>query len=408
MKDNLRKNIIWNSIGSTVNACTSLFLLIIVTRINGTKIGGVFTFSYSLACLLQVIITYAGRPYQVTEQNKKIKDSDFFHSRILTTIVTFIIVSLFVLIRGYKLYKILIIFLAVIYRASDGISDCLYAVLQKKELLHKVGKSLLLKGILCIVSFITTDILTKSILVSLIVLNIVNIIICYFYDYRSTLKTGFKIEKPKKENIISILKGGFSVFAFTILIQYLVSAQKYTIDSTLSDEFQTIYGIILMPATVVVLISQFIVQPYLTTISNLIKENKKKELNHLILKMMIYILAFSIASILAAYLIGTQVLSIIYGVKLIKYKIDLTFILIGASLFALSYVLSSVMLALRINYTQLIIYIVVSVFAYFESIYFVNNYKIFGASLAYMLSMILLFIMYTTTYIFIKKGCDKN
>ena len=220
MKDNLRKNIIWNSIGSTVNACTSLFLLIIVTRINGTKIGGVFTFSYSLACLLQVIITYAGRPYQVTEQNKKIKDSDFFHSRILTTIVTFIIVSLFVLIRGYKLYKILIIFLAVIYRASDGISDCLYAVLQKKELLHKVGKSLLLKGILCIVSFITTDILTKNILVSLIVLNIVNIIICYFYDYRSTLKTGFKIEKPKKENITSILKGGFSVFAFTILIQY--------------------------------------------------------------------------------------------------------------------------------------------------------------------------------------------
>ena len=128
-----------------------------------------------------------------------------------------------------------------------------------------------------------------------------------------------------------ILVGGFSVFAFTILIQYLVSAQKYTIDATLEDSFQTIYGIILMPATVIVLISQFIVQPYLTTVNNLIRDNKYQELNSLILKMAFYITLFSIVAIIGAYLLGTQILSIIYGIDLTNYRLPLTFILITQS-----------------------------------------------------------------------------
>ena len=74
---NTKKNFVWNVIGSTFNSFTSLFFLIIVTRIYGGSIAGVFTFAFSFASLMQVIGNYAGRSYHVTELNKDITDSDF-------------------------------------------------------------------------------------------------------------------------------------------------------------------------------------------------------------------------------------------------------------------------------------------------------------------------------------------
>ncbi len=408
MKNNLKKNIIWNSIGSTVNACVSLFLLILVTRINGVEQAGIFTFSYSLACLLQVIISYAGRPFHVTERDSSIKDSDFFYSRLVTAVITFIIAFFYVIFKGYEVYKILIIFLALAYRASDALSDCFYAILQKKDQLYKVGISLLIKGIICTLVFVICDLLTKNLVLSLILMTVINIIICYFYDYLNTAKTKFKFEKPNTDKILIILKKGFSVFAFTILIQYLVGAQKYAIDGVLEEEFQTIFGIILMPATVIVLISQFIVQPYLTKVTDLIKNKKYKELNSLVIRMSLYILLFSAAAVVGAYLLGTQVLSLVYGIELVSYRVPLCLILIGASLFALSYVLSSVMMALRFNTGQLVIYIIVSIFTFFESAYLVKSMQIQGATLAYLISMSVLLVLYIGYYLFLKKGLGKK
>ena len=90
-KNNNKKNIIFNSIGSAVNSFSSLFFLIIVTRLNGINDAGIFTFAFSNACFLQVIGLYAGRAYQVTENNKKISDNDYFYNRIISSLLMIII-----------------------------------------------------------------------------------------------------------------------------------------------------------------------------------------------------------------------------------------------------------------------------------------------------------------------------
>ena len=39
MKNNLKKNVIWNTLGLTFNSFNSLFFLIIINRINGIDDG---------------------------------------------------------------------------------------------------------------------------------------------------------------------------------------------------------------------------------------------------------------------------------------------------------------------------------------------------------------------------------
>ena len=162
--NNFRKNFIWNICGTSLNAFNSLFFLIIVTRINGLENAGIFTLAFSTACILYVIGIYSGRIFQVTE-NGKITDKDYIASKIITTIIMVIISILFVVVKGYSLYKSSIFILLCIYKALEAFSETFYAILQKNEELYKVGKSLFFKSLIAIVLFLVVDSVLKNIII---------------------------------------------------------------------------------------------------------------------------------------------------------------------------------------------------------------------------------------------------
>ena len=106
---NLRKNVIWNIIGSTFSSFNSLLFLIIVTRINGVDMAGIFSFAFSTACLFYIIGIYSGRTFQVTDNNKEINDSDYLNCKIVTCTIMFLVSIIFCMVRGYSFNKFIII-----------------------------------------------------------------------------------------------------------------------------------------------------------------------------------------------------------------------------------------------------------------------------------------------------------
>ena len=136
--NNKIKNFLYNTIGTTSFALTSLIFLIIVTRINGTEDAGVFTFAFSLASLLITIGNYATRTFQVTETNEKFTDFNFIYHRIITCVLMLVIGLIYSIINGYEIYKFSIIIQLVIYRAIESFSEVLYGIMQKNNELYKV------------------------------------------------------------------------------------------------------------------------------------------------------------------------------------------------------------------------------------------------------------------------------
>ena len=166
MKNNLKKNFIWNMIGTTFSSFNSLFFMIIVTRINGVNDAGIFTFAFSTACLFYVIGIYSGRTYQITDNDKKVTDSDYFYAKFLTCLLMLIVSLLFCIIRGYQLEKFMIIMELVLYKLCEAFSESTFAILQKKDELHKVGKSLFMKAICSLILFCIVDYWTRNLILS--------------------------------------------------------------------------------------------------------------------------------------------------------------------------------------------------------------------------------------------------
>ena len=389
------KNFIWNTLGTGFNAFNSLFFMIIVTRANGVDQAGIFTIAFSTACILYAIGLYAGRIYQVTELNKEISDKDFIVSRIITNVLMLVFLVVFCLFKNYNTEKFIIFLLLTIYKALEAFSDVIYGILQKNDKLDIVGKSLFAKSLVSIIIFLLVDLITKNMIISIVSMTIICLLIIFFYDFKKVHKYIDLKSKVNMVNVYGILKNGFFTFAISFLGMYVQNAQKYSIDTYLTDNCQTIFGIIVMPATVIGLVAQFLIHPYLNQILYLYENRDLKTLKKLVLKLISLVIAFGIIATILAYFLGTQVLGLIYGLDLSSYKMGLVIIIISAILYAMGTIYSSVLTTVRETVSQFVIYIIVSVFAAILSNTFTKTWEINGAIIAYLLIMALQSIIYT-------------
>lgn len=397
-KNNMKKDFFWNSIGTAINAFNSLFFMIIVTRINGVDDAGVFTFGFSLACLLYVIGIYSGRIYQVTENNKKITDSDYFYLKIISCILMLIVGIIYSIINKYNLYKFIIILFLTIFKLLEAFSEFSYAIIQKDNKLYKVGKSLFIKSLLSLLLFLIIDFFTENLVLSILTILFSNLIIIFFYDIPNVKSTNFNINKINKDNVKELLTKGFYAFGFSFLTMYIINASKYSMDGLLPSKYQTIFGIILMPATIMSLCAQFIIQPFILKLKNLLNSNLNNFIK-LSLKLSLFMLIFGVLAIIAALILGIPILNLLYGIKLNNYKIELIIIMLGATLYGITIILSNALTTMRFTKNQFNIFLIDSLITLITSRYLIKQFKIFGASLSYLISMLLLLILYIIIFI---------
>ena len=392
--DNEKKNFLWNAVGLSLNTFNSLFFMIIINRINSGKEAGIFTFAFSLVGMLYFIAIFYSRAFQVS--NKKFSNKEYIIHRIINCILTLIISTLFVVICKYSFYKSMIILLITLFRVLEALADVFYGIEQVNGYLYKAGKSMFFKGIISIIVFLIIDIITKDVRLSCFGIIIINLFGILFYDIKNS--KDYIENDIKMSNLISLYKKTLPIFIFSFLNIYLVNSTKYTLDFYDSAEIQNIFGIILMPGTMLSLCCQYILNPYLNKMSDFKKNNNFLDFNKLIAKISSYVILLGILGEIVCYLIGIPLLNFVYNIDLKQYKYLLLIIIIGAICYALVNIFSSALTILERNFIQMIIYIINSIFAFIISIILISNYKIKGAAIGYSIIMLLILITYILCY----------
>lgn len=390
------KTFIWNSLGTGINSFNSLFFLIIVTRINGTETAGIFSLGYATACILYTLAMYSGRLCQVTDVEGKIKDKDYIVTRLFTCILMCLGAGAFLAIKRYSLFKTSVFILLALFRGIEAFADVLYGVMQKNGFLYKCGKSLTAKGILGVLSFLVIDLLTKNIDFACLGLIVINLVFLFIYDYLIVTKD--LIEKPKflKENVISIMKNEFFVFANSFAGIYILNAPKYAIDGFLSESEQAIYGYIMMPASVMTLFTQFIVMPFLGKMKDMYEAKKIDDITKTALKIKLVVILFAGFAVLAAFLLGPEVLGILYGLDLTAYRMNLCVIIASYIFYALSYIDLVTLTTIRHTFVQFVIYMVSMVVAFVGSNLLVRTFNlgINGATFSCTTTLAVQYVLY--------------
>ncbi|OUP58976.1 hypothetical protein B5F14_07770 [Faecalitalea cylindroides] len=399
--NNLKKDYFWNTLGTSLFSFNSLFLMIVVTRLNSLSDAGIFSFAYATAGIINYFALYSGRTYQISNTDEKFTDSLYIVARYLTALFALLITIIFIVINGYSLEKALVIFLLCMVKCFEAISDVYYGILQRNSKLFIAGKSMTYKTLIIIIGFVVIDFLTRNLLTSCFYMLILNIVFLLVYDIRNTNKFSKFIKDFDNFNIFLLLKVSSYTFLFTLIVTIIMNLPRYFIDFFLNDSDQAIYGIISMPATFVMLFSQFIFQPSLVSLTGFYKQNDKKSFNLTVLRISSILIGAMIIILPVAYIFGIPVLEFVYGVELSNYLYYLLLVILGSSFYAVSNVLLNSLIVIHCNREQLFVQVIILLLSLLICYELISNLGIEGGLLSYFSILLLQFIIYFILYRYI-------
>lgn len=399
MINNVKKNYIWNTLGTACVSFLSLILMILVTRINGMEMAGIFSFSFSSACIINIFALYCGRTYQVTDDNKQISESSYVVTRLLTAIGGIVISILFTLINGYSMDKSIIFVSLCSLKCLEAICDVYYGINQKRDNLYIAGKSMVYRTLVSIIVFLAVDKLTDNLLISCIALVVITLLFLLYYDKRNASKETEISYKLNIKEVKKLLKMAGYTCLFSLIVMVAINIPKYAIDYLSTDSVQAIYGIVSMPATFIMLFGQFILQPSLTGLATSFRSNQKKAFNKIVMKISSIIVLSLIVIIPVAYFLGIPVLNIVYGVNLNEYRMLLILIIIGAAFYTISQILLNALITLRCTKEQLYLQLITLVLSIIISMLLVEPYDVYGSVMSYFCILVMQFMFYLVLYI---------
>ena len=402
-KNNMRKNVLWNTIGVFTISLTSFIYSLILVRLCNLNITGIWSYSFALACTTVTLASFGGRTYQVTDVKNEIPTYVYISSRYITVTITIFLTIAFILFKGFDLEKAIIIFLLSLFKYCEELSDVYYGVLQKHDYLYVVGKSMFFKSIINILLFFITILLSKSLLLAVVLILLNNLLFLILYDRRKARK----LEKIEKINKIDYYKKYFKnnliICLILFLSIFLVNCSKYVMGNYLSNEIQGIFNVLLLPATAVSLIGSFIINPILVNISVDFSNNEMKKIKKSSFKIIIVLLVFGLLLMLGGYIFGPILYKIIYNFDLNEYMKEFLIIMLGCTFYTISTILSMIFITLRKLKSQLVYNIILSIAAYILCVWFVKNYGITGGVYSYAITMFIRFIIYLIMLLNVKE-----
>lgn len=347
----------WNSIASVLNSFQSAIILVVISYVTGGNDAGIFVFCYAAANLMMIIGKFGMRQFQVSDINNKYTFSDYLLSRRFTIILMFIISIFYALFSSHgDAEKLFTILLWCGIRGIESYEDVYHGDLQKNGHLDKASMILTFRIFISIIIFCLSyywkkDLIMSSALTFLFSLTLA-IILNSHYKNLYSCTTNANINQVK-----NLLIENASLFLGYFCFMYLSNAPKYSVNGFLSNEMQAIYGYLFMPVFLIGMLCNFILQPLITTYSQLWNQKNIHGLCRLVGLHLGIIFILTAITILGGKFIGIYLLEIFYNVSLQSYSQILYVLLTASGLIAILSYFTTLLTIMRCQNMSLLIYL---------------------------------------------------
>ncbi|EGU64403.1 lipopolysaccharide biosynthesis protein [Streptococcus parasanguinis] len=404
---------IWNLLGNFAAAAVSVLYLLIVSRMQTSEVADQFSLATSIGNLWIIIGQFQVRNYQATDVKSSHPFSAYFYTRLLT--VTMMVISLFPYLwtinYDFTNNSVMIITWIIVYRVADAFSDLFQGYFQQHGRLDIAGKAMVYRYALSVLILLFGLLLSHSMVLTLLALALFNLFFVFSYDYAHFKlfdKLSFRnsFSRNTIDESFKIIRVCFSLFIYGFLLTLVFNEAKLSISGAYAKGIveagaQRDYNILFMPVFFMSLCI-LVVRPLITQMAELWQSKKFQVFYKMFLKILLLTLSIGIVITFLTYLIGVNVLSLIFGLDLLKYKLELTILVLSGVLYSFSIILENILIIMRKHYYLLSVYILMFIVTKMITTELVNKYQIMGASISFCIAMIVYAIGSLTIFSIIK------
>jgi len=385
MKNKQKKSdFFWNMVGSVCYSVSSFYYLMLVTRVCGVELAGLYSLAFSTAQLLLTIGRYGIRTYQATDVEERFSFAVYGKSRVITCTLMMVAGMFYVGFGSFSREHAAICIWVIALKMIDAVEDVFHGEMQRKYKVALMGQMLALRNVSTCIVFTIVLLLTKRLCFTLMITVITMLVFCVVINTLGIGKRKKRVSEKNKD-FINVLKICTPIFASTFLSLYLYNVPKYAIDQYMSIDNQAYYNILFMPSFVITLFGEIISKPLMTMIA-VEWNNSLIQFKRIISKILMLLALATVFIIFAGHFIGRFLLELIYGVDLSNFKLEFILLLLGGGVSAATYFLYNVLIAIRHEKCIIIVYVATAICMTIAGYVLVHMRGMIGAAIAYVVS----------------------
>src|SRR5215211_4678278 len=160
----LRRNFVWTFIGNGLYAAAQWGMLTVIAKIGNPEMVGQFALGFAIAAPVMLFSNLNLRGVQATDAKYLYRFGDYLALRLITTILALVVIWGITFFTGYRRETALVILLIALAKAFESVSDVFYGLLQQREYMDRIAKSMIIKGGLSLIALGVGVYLTDSVL----------------------------------------------------------------------------------------------------------------------------------------------------------------------------------------------------------------------------------------------------
>jgi len=305
----------------------------------------------------------------------------------------------FILFNSYDSERIALMLSLVVYKILDAVADPLYGVMQRRDRLYFAGISMTIKAVVGFVAFVAVDLATHSMLWASFCLLAANAVFIIVYDipHVRRLEQIGRLFQGGVTPGLALLRTSVYIFSFAMFASLLVNIPRYFVDIHQPGDLGG-FGIIIMPATMLNLFVQFVIQPKLVPLSKRFADKDFASFGRTVRKLILVSLGFGVIATAAAWLIGCPVLTLIFGEDLYMYRVGLTLVVLGGTVNTMTMIYSNILSVMRKFGIQLFNYLAATVGIFIACAVLVVNGSVDGAFFAFLIANAIQAVLFFISY----------
>lgn len=397
-----KQNMVWNMAGSVFYALASMVLSFLVMRIAGEDAGGIFAVGFSTFGQQMFTLAYFGlRPFQITDggvgQGGYSFGEYYLHRRITVGMAVLAAAgfSAWMFASGsYGGEKALAVLLLAGYKIIDGYADVYESEFQRQGSLYLTGKSNTFRTILSVGAFLAALLWTGRLLPACGAALCAQIAGVGLFD-RSVIGALELVDGQIRAGSIRKLFAQSGLLFISVFLDfYIFSAAKYAIDSRLNDAASGYFNLIFMPTSVIYLVANFVIRPFLTRMTACWNGGRLAEFKGIMKKIGVIIAGLTVLAVGGCLVLGRLALSVMelllgqgYAGSLTPYLPAFTVIVFGGGVYAFGNLLYYSLVIMRLQKVIFGVYAATAAAAAVLAPALVSRLGIPGAALAYCIFM---------------------
>lgn len=405
MPDNntMKQTYFWTVLAGMTYAGSSFLMSMVTSNLLGAAMAGVLALALSIGNQLVTIGYYNIRTFQVSDVREKYSFSDYCGSRILTISAMLLVGVIWIILGGYSDIKLAAIIFMMLFKVGEAISDLLEGRYQQKERYDVSCRGVFVKTVVFLLVFIGVMVATRNLIAALAALAVIYAVSIMVIDSRLIGSFGgIQVEFHWKRQL-ELLFAGLPLFINSFLTAYILNASKYAVDKYYKSEFLGTFNALYMMAFVINMFASFVLKPIISSLAVRYSDGDIRGFVHLMMRQLIIIACITVICILGAYLVGVQILSILFGIDLYDYRMELCLLLVGGSFTAVYQMLQYGIVIIRHQYSCLVGCGITTVFTFLFTPVLTKRFAVLGASISYLGSMVLLSSIFMGFFVYYLK-----